>query len=78
MKTLYKVVAQVMNVSTARISDKTSPQNTKKWDSLRGLLLVTALENQYKIKFTTQDMAGMKNIGDIKKILKKRGVKLKE
>lgn len=78
MKRLKKIISGVMHIKAAAINDKTSPQNVKKWDSLRGLLLITALENNYKIKFTTQDMMTIKNVGDIRKILKKYKIRLEE
>lgn len=78
MKSLKTIISEVMHISASKVSDRTSPQNVKKWDSLRGLLLVNALENNYKVKFTTQDMMSIKNVGDIKKILKKRKVKIED
>ena len=76
MKRLKKIISEVMHVKPDSITDQTSPKNVKKWDSLRGLLLITAIENNYKIKFTSKDMMLIKNVGDIKRVLKKYKVKL--
>lgn len=78
MKTLKKIVGEVMHISPNKVDGRTSPKNVKHWDSLRGLLLITAIENNYKIKLTTQDILSIKNVGDIKKILLKRRVKIEK
>ena len=78
MKTLKKILSKVLRVSPNKINDRTSPQNTRTWDSFHGLLLVTELENHYKVKFMMDDIISIKNVGDIKRSLKKYGVKIDE
>jgi len=78
MKRLKKIISEVMHVTPGKITDKTSPESVRRWDSLRGLLLVNAIENNYNIKFTTRDMMSIKNVGSIKKILKKYKVRIEE
>ncbi|MDD3905537.1 MAG: acyl carrier protein [Candidatus Omnitrophica bacterium] len=78
MKTLKKILSEVLGVSPNKINDNTSPKNVKKWDSFHGLLLVTELENSYKVKFSMDDVISVRNVGDIKKALKKYGVKIEE
>lgn len=78
MKRLKEILSGVLGVSPNKISDNTSPKNVKKWDSFHGLLLVTELENSYKVKFSMDDVISVRNVGDIKKALKKYGVKIEE
>ena len=78
MKRLKRVLTKVLNIKAGKINDKTSPENVKTWDSLHGLLLVTELENEYKVKFTMEDVLSVRNIGDIKKALKRYGIKVEE
>lgn len=78
MKTLKKILSKVLNIRANKINDQTSSKNTKSWDSFHGLLLVTELENYYKVKFTMDDIISVRNVGDIKRSLKKYGVKIDE
>ena len=78
MKKLKKIISNVLKVSPAKINDQTSPANVKAWDSFHGLLMVTELEGRYKVRFTMEDVMAVKNVGDIKKSLRKYGVKIEE
>lgn len=78
MKKLKKILSKVLGISANKINEQTSPENVEKWDSLHGLLLVVELENYYKLKFTMEDILSVRNVGDIKKTLKKYGVKFDE
>jgi len=78
MKKLRKILSGILGVKPGRINDGTSPSNVKRWDSFHGLLLVTELENNYGVKFTMEDVLSVRNVGDIKKALKKYGVKIEE
>jgi len=76
MQKLKKILSKILEIKPGKIDDNTSPKNVRKWDSFHGLILVTELENHYKVKFTIDDIIAVRNVGDIKKALKKYGVKL--
>jgi acyl carrier protein len=70
---LEKILAEVFGVNPSDITDSTSPDTLSSWDSFNGLKLVEALEKNYKIKLNIEDMAKVKNVADIKNLLKKYG-----
>lgn len=72
-KNLEELLGEVFGVSSKEINDATSPDNLSSWDSFNGLKLVESLEKTYKIKLKLEDMAKIKNVGDIKKLLKSYG-----
>lgn len=78
MKELKNVIAKVLRVNPRKISEETTPNDIKSWDSLRNLLLITELENNYQIKFTMHDILSIKCVGDIKRCLERYGVKIEE
>lgn len=78
MKRLRKILSKVLGIRPSKINEQTSPANVEKWDSLHGLILVVELENYYRLKFTMEDILSVRNVGDIKKTLKKYGVKFDE
>ncbi|MBI5195505.1 MAG: acyl carrier protein [Nitrospirae bacterium] len=74
MKRLKVILSQVLKIQEDTISDETSPDNTPTWDSMNALLLVTTLEDEYKVKFTARDIISVKNVRDMKESLKRHGI----
>ena len=69
---LKKIFAKVVGVKEASIKSNTSPKNTKKWDSLAHMNLIMALEKQFKIKFTDDEITEMLTYELIKEIIKNK------
>lgn len=77
MKTVEEVLAKVFNTDPSKINDQTGPANNDAWDSFNGLLLVTELEKNFDVKFTIDEIVGVKSVADIKKVLTKNGIEIK-
>ena len=65
---LLKIVEEVLKV---QVTQETSIANCEKWDSLRHLELVVALEEAFDVSFEPEEIAEMKSIVEIEKRLKK-------
>lgn len=78
MARLEKILSKVLEVKQTDISDESSPDNIANWDSFNGLMLVSELENEFKISFTVDEVINVKTVGEIKKALIKHGVKSDE
>lgn len=74
MKDLHAIVSRVLDITEASVNDAIAPANTASWDSFATLMLVSELERAGGLNFTTSEVAEMKSVGDIKAVLKKRGV----
>jgi len=74
LKRLKAALSSVLKIEEDKITDETSPDNTPTWDSFNAMLLVTALESEFNVKFTAGDIVGVRNVGDIKESLKRHGV----
>lgn len=70
-QSLEKILAKVFGVDSEEINDQTSPDNLTSWDSFNGLTLINELEKNYKIKLNIEEMAKVKNVADIRKLLQK-------
>lgn len=75
MKKVEEVIAKVLNLDEGKIDDTTGPDNTENWDSFNALILVSELEKNFNVKFTIDEVVGVKNVADIKSVLKKHGIK---
>jgi len=49
-----------------------TPENVDKWDSLNHLRLVTALEQQFGIRLSMQDIQSMQSIASLKTVVGQR------
>lgn len=78
MSRLKKILAKILEIDESEINDNSSPDNIKSWDSFNGLMLVSELENEYKIHFSIDEVINVKTFGEIKKALIRHGVKLDE
>lgn len=75
MEDLYKTIADVFRTKVEDIRDDLGPGDIENWDSLGQMRLICALETRYRITFEIAEMFEIFTVGDIKKILARKGVK---
>ncbi len=73
---LEEVIGSVLGVSPQSLSDDSSIENVKAWDSLRQLSILLALESAYGITITADQALDMNSISTIKALLGKHGLEL--
>lgn len=78
MKRVKAILSAVLGVDEGVISDGTSAENLESWDSFNLLMFVSELENEFKIKFTMDEVISIKSVKDIKGFLTKHGINLRE
>jgi acyl carrier protein len=66
---LRQTVAQVLGVTTQLLSEESSPSTISSWDSLGHLNLVIALEEEFEVNLSAEEVLAMSNIGSIRRIL---------
>tara|TARA_B110000211_G_scaffold194099_1_gene222131 strand:- start:3747 stop:3983 length:237 start_codon:yes stop_codon:yes gene_type:complete len=50
---------------TIVITNETTSEDVDDWDSLTHIMLVVAIEKQFKIKFTSTEIVSWKNVGEM-------------
>lgn len=71
---LKKVLSRIFNVSPDMITDDASPDNIENWDSLRHMNLVLALEEEFGVELTDDQVFEILGYKLIKIVLKEHGV----
>ena len=66
---LKQVVSDILEVDIDDINENSSPDNIEKWDSLSHIKLVMAIEVEFNVKLTPDDMMDMLSVKLIKMIL---------
>ena len=56
-----EIMASVLGLDISEINDNTSTDTVEKWDSLKSINLVMALEEEFGIKFDEEDIMNMPN-----------------
>lgn len=68
------VVARILRVPVASVSDETSPETLPRWDSLKHLDLMTGIEDAYGIRFSTADIMRATSVGEVRLLLREKGL----
>lgn len=71
---LLVLIAGTLGVLPAEITEASDMSNTKKWDSLRHVILMTELETTYGIELSDQEMTEAVSVAKIREVLRRHGV----
>ena len=66
------VLAEVLQVPPAIITDDLAMQDVDAWDSLKHMELIVSLENTFGLQLSFDEIVNMQSVGDIKRVLEER------
>ncbi|MCC7050396.1 MAG: acyl carrier protein [Bacteroidia bacterium] len=66
---LTPIFKDVLDIEEVTLTEVTSAADIEEWDSLSHIQLIVAIEKTFKLKFTSIEIAGFKNIGDLCKTI---------
>lgn len=72
MLRLTKIFRSVFDDERIVISRRTVSDDIDDWDSLEHINLISAVENEFKMKFKMKEVSGMKNVGEMIDIICER------
>jgi acyl carrier protein len=78
MEKLKQIVANVLRIDAAELSDESNAQNTPRWDSLRHIEVIFAVESAYHVRFTMPEISSLRKLGDIRMLLKSKGALIED
>jgi acyl carrier protein len=59
---VVRIVSEVLGRPAASIDDDSSPDNIESWDSLKQMNLVLALEQEFGVRFTDEQIVEMLSV----------------
>lgn len=68
---LKEVIADTFDIDEDEVNDETSNDNVEKWDSLNHLRLVTALESEFGVTLTMEEINNMSSYLAVKELITK-------
>jgi acyl carrier protein len=71
--TLLTLIAGTLGINPAEVTEDSDMSNTRKWDSLRQIMLMTELETHFGCELTDQEMLETTSVAKIRALLRARG-----
>ncbi|MDY6987191.1 MAG: acyl carrier protein [Thermodesulfobacteriota bacterium] len=69
---ILKIVSHVMSLPVEQLNEDSSPDTVENWDSIKHLNLVLALEEEFNIVFSDEEIVEMLSVALIVKTLKNK------
>lgn len=66
---LQAVAAETFGCDPAQIQDSTVADDIANWDSLRHLVFIGAVEQEFGVEFDMDAIAGLTNVADLKRLI---------
>ena len=66
------IISNIMNVPIKLLNEESSPDNVESWDSLKHLNLILAIEQDFGITLSDEEIIEMLNVQLILEILKNK------
>ena len=63
------IAAEIFQVEAGSLSSESAPDDVDKWDSLAHLRLITAVEAEYGIRLSMQQIQNLGKLGDLETIV---------
>lgn len=66
------VFSDVLDIDLQTISDDLGPDNCDSWDSMNNLRLITALEEEFSISFSMEEISSMVDISRVFELIESK------
>jgi len=69
---LTVIFRRVFDNETLNVSRGITADDVEGWDSLTHINLIVAIEREFKIHFTTREIAGLQNVGELMDLVSRK------
>jgi acyl carrier protein len=73
-KLLTGLIAGILRIPAGEIDDSLDMESTGTWDSLSHMQLIAAIEDEFGIELTLDEIVAMRSVGQVKDVLRSRSV----
>ena len=76
MDELNQIIENIFKMKPQDIKNEMTPADIPNWDSINYLMFIAEVEKKFQITFTMDEVLNTKTFGDIKAVMRNKGVKL--
>jgi len=69
---ILEVFREVFDDPSLVVSSETTASDVPNWDSMMHVSLMLAVERQFGIRFSSSEVAGLKNVGELEMLVDQR------
>jgi len=69
---MTEIFRDVFDDDTIELRDEMTAADVAEWDSLNHINLIVAVEKSFRVKFTTQEVGNLANVGEFISLLKSK------
>ena len=69
---LTEIFQDVFDDENIELAAETSAEDIDEWDSLANINIIVSVEDEFGIKFDIDEITGMKNVGEMVKVIESR------
>jgi acyl carrier protein len=66
------VLSDLADKPDLQITEATTAQDVDEWDSVNHVKLIIAIETDYKVRFTPDEISNLNNVGDLVDLTEKK------
>ena len=72
LKEVVAIIRDVLDDEDFEVNMETGAKDHEDWDSLSQIQIIVESERKFSVKFTTNDVRVLKNVGDFVKVIEER------
>jgi acyl carrier protein len=72
MEKFKKIAAESFSIAESDINDSLTPNDIPEWDSMNYLLFIAAIEKEFKVTFSMDEVLNAKSLGDVRMTLQSK------
>lgn len=65
------IVSNILNIKKSKITENSGINTIEQWDSLKHMQIISAIEEEYKIEFSEQELIRSNNVKKLINSIKK-------
>lgn len=70
---VIQIVSATLSIASDNLHDGSGPSDVEVWDSLAHMRIISALEEEFKVSFETDEIIAMENVKSIRDVLSRKG-----
>lgn len=73
---LSEIIADIFDLNQGEQHDEVIFSSLEEWDSMNHMLFITKVEENFAVELSGDEIAGIKSIGDLKKVLSHKNIQV--